>query len=135
MKSKTYKTQGKPSGSLNRARAAEEAGAQKAAQKTARAATKGWQSRFLAVGPPPENSAQRVEWANRLSAEITWEQIIAPNVRSSQERKLILEGVRTLGMTAVKALYEERLKKIESKVFSGAEKDGDADAGDGLEDL
>jgi hypothetical protein len=80
------------------------------------------------AGPPPEDGAQRVEWGNRISALVAYEQLIAPDLRPLAERKLVLEAVRTLGMTAVKALYEERLKRVEAKVFKGAGKDSDASA-------
>jgi hypothetical protein len=87
-----------------------------------------WAERYRDIGPPPEDGAQRVEWGNRISAEIAYEQLVAPAIRTPSERKLVLEAVRTLGMTAVKALYEERLKRLESKVYKRAGKDADAGA-------
>jgi hypothetical protein len=92
-----------------------------------------WEERYRKVGPPPEDGARRVEWGNHIAALIAYEQIVAPAIRTPQERKLILEAVRTLGMTAVKALYEERLKKLEAKVYKGAGVK-DSDAGDHLEE-
>jgi hypothetical protein len=91
-----------------------------------------WEQRYEEIGPPPADGAARVEWGNRISAEIAYEQLVAPAIRTPQERKLVLEAVRTLGMTAVKALYEERLKKLERKVYGRA--GTDADAGSELEE-
>lgn len=83
---------------------------------------------FRELGPPPADGAQRVEWANRMAATVAYEQLIAPDSRPAADRKLVLEAVRTIGMTAVKALYEERLKRVESKVYKGAGKERDASA-------
>ncbi len=83
---------------------------------------------YREIGAPPADGAQRVEWGNRISATIAYEQLVAPEIRQPSERRLVLEAVRTLGMTAVKAIYEERLKRLESKVYKRAGKDADAGA-------
>ena len=88
-----------------------------------------WSARYAELGPPPSDGARRVEWGNRIAALITYESSVEPALRTPQERRLILEGVRTLGMTAMKALYEERLRRIETELF------GSSDLVDGLEDL
>lgn len=114
----------KPSGAQNRK------AAKQRNEKATRGATKKlkaeWLEKYRTLGEPPEDGAQRVEWGNRLSAMIAYEQLVAPAIRPPFERKLVLEAVRTLGMTAVKALYEERLKKLEAKVYKRAGKDSDA---------
>jgi hypothetical protein len=92
-----------------------------------------WDALYGALGGPPEETVQRVEWANRVAAEMAWEQLTAPAMRSMQERRLILEAVRSIGMTAVKALYESRLKRIERKLF--ADMNGAKAENDGIEDL
>lgn len=82
--------------------------------------------RFRDIGPPPPDAAQRIEWGNRISAEIAYEQLVAPHVRTSGERRLVLEAVRTLGMTGVKSLYESKLRKLENKVYGARGKVADA---------
>lgn len=92
-----------------------------------------WAERYSKIGEPSADGARRVEWGNHIAALIAYEQLVAPAVRAPSERKLVLEAIRTLGMTAVKALYEERLKKLEAKVY-GRRSGKDSDADDDLED-
>lgn len=91
---------------------------------------------YRQLGPPPADTVGRVEWANAICALVIYESVALSLMRDSAERKVILEGVRTLGMTAVKSLYEERLKKLESFVYGRRRRKGGADARDDeLEDL
>lgn len=90
-----------------------------------------WAARYAEIGPPPDDAARRCEWANAIASLVIYESIVAPELRLSTDRRLILEGVRTLGMTAVKAIYEGRLRKIEAKLYGA----GKVSAHDGLEDL
>jgi hypothetical protein len=78
-----------------------------------------WAAKYAEIGAPPESSVERVEWANRICAMVIYEQLVVPELRTSGERKVVLEGIRTLGMTAVKALYESRLKRIEATLYGG----------------
>lgn len=91
-----------------------------------------WTRRWEEVGPPPPDVVQRVEWANKCCALMIYEQLVAPELRSPAERRLVLEGIRTLGMTAVKALYEQRLKRVEGTLYGGAVRE-ELDEVDGLE--
>jgi hypothetical protein len=91
-----------------------------------------WKKRWKDVGAPPADVVQRVEWANKCCALMIYEQLIAPELRSPAERRLVLEGIRTLGMTAVKALYEQRLKRVEGTLYGGAVRE-ELDEVDGLE--
>ena len=91
-----------------------------------------WAARYEEIGPPPIDGAQRVEWGNLIAANIAYEQLVAPDIRTPSERKLVLEAVRTLGMTAVKALYEQRLKRVEGTLYGGAVRE-ELDEVDGLE--
>lgn len=109
------------------------AGREKARQKKAAPLKAEWAARYEKIGPPPDDSVGRVDWAGKVCALMIYEQLTAPSLRTTKERKLILEGVRTLGMTAVKALYEERLKKIESTLYGRRNGKGSSDALDGLE--
>jgi len=121
----------KPSGSANRKRKRLEA--EEAKLRVTKPDRLMWDAKFATIGEPPMDGAGRVEWANRIGALALYESIVAPLVRPAGERKQILDGIRTLGLTAVKALYEERLRKLEEKVYGRRGKvDG---AGTGLDDL
>lgn len=91
-----------------------------------------WKKRWKEIGAPPEDVVGRVEWANKCCALMIYEQLAAPELRSPAERRLVLEGIRTLGMTAVKALYEQRLKRVEATLYGGAARE-ELDEVDGLE--
>lgn len=84
-----------------------------------------FEARYREIGPPPGDTVQRVEWGNRICAELAYEQLVAPEIRGPQERKVVLEAVRTLGLTAVKALYESRLKRLESFVYGKSDEESD----------
>lgn len=91
-----------------------------------------WLRRWKEIGAPPADVVGRVEWANKCCALMIYEQLAAPELRSPAERRLVLEGIRTLGMTAVKALYEQRLKRVEATLYGGAVQE-ELDEVDGLE--
>lgn len=90
---------------------------------------------YVKLGPPPADAANRVSWGNEFLALLAWETLVAPSFRPLSERRQMGDLIAKLGLTAVKALYEERLKKLESKVY-GKSSDGNANGstrGTGLE--
>lgn len=139
----------KESGAQGRKRRAQEAATAARALLDAAGTADEWRKRYLKVGAPPKDTVGRTSWAGQIAALLIWEQLTAPELRSNAERKVFFEGVRTLGMTAVKSLFEQRLKRLEAMVYGDAEAkaaaardDGEkakgADAGegdDGLEEL
>lgn len=108
------------------------AGRERARKKKAALVIDDWAEKYAEIGEPPEDAVRRVEWASRICALLIYEQLVAPELRTAQERKIVLEGVRTLGMTAVKALYESRLKRVEAKLYGGAVRE-ELNGSDGLE--
>ena len=107
-------------------------GREKARKKAAALVADDWAAKYEAIGAPPDSALERVEWANRICAMVIYEQLVAPELRTTTERKVVLEGIRTLGMTAVKALYESKLKRVASKLYGGAVRE-EVDGSDGLE--
>ena len=91
-----------------------------------------WKTRYDEIGVPPVDVVGRVEWANKICALVIYEQLAAPELRPPAERRLALEGIRTLGMTAVKALYEKRLMRVEATLYGGPARE-ELDEVDGLE--
>lgn len=83
------------------------------------------------IGNAPDDVVERVAWANKAGAQCLAE-IMADDMLESKERwKLAAELVRSVGMTSVKALYEQRLKRLEGRLFGKGASDAN---GDGLED-
>jgi hypothetical protein len=107
-------------------------GREKARKKKAALVAREWADRYADIGAPPASTVERIEWANRICALLIYEQMVVPELRTTQERKIVLEGVRTLGMTAVKALYESRLKRIEATLYAGRARE-ELNGSDGLE--
>jgi hypothetical protein len=108
----------KPSGAQNR---------QAAKRKTGKVNPE-WLARCTEIGPPPKDPALRVAWASELGAQFLHEVSQHATIDARERWKLGAEFIRTLGMTAVKALYEDRLRKLEGKVYGrrGKESDGQA---------
>lgn len=91
---------------------------------------------YAASDKPPEDVVGRMVWVQGLMAKViywTGRHSGPPELQAT--RRTILDGGAKLGITAVKALYEERLKKLEQKVYGKRRRKGKADAPDGLEDL
>lgn len=116
---------------------------QDAAQRTADASPlsidleKQERADYSSAGLPPSEVVGRMVWVQGLMAKaIYWTAVHAGTPELQSTRRTILEGGAKLGITAVKALYEERLKKLESKVYGKRRQKGKADASeDGLEEL
>lgn len=88
---------------------------------------------YASAGKPPEDVVGRMVWAQGLTAKaIYWTGKWAGTPTLCAGRRTILEGGAKLGMTAVKALYEERLVKLEKRIY-GRRKDS-ADVADGTEE-
>lgn len=92
---------------------------------------------YAASKQPPKDVVGRMVWVQGLMAKViywTGRHAASPDLQAT--RRTILEGGAKLGITAVKALYEERLKKLETKVYGKRRQKGRADASeDGLEEL
>lgn len=92
---------------------------------------------YAKAGAPPEDVVGRMVWVQGLMAKViywTGRHAGPPDLQAT--RRTILEGGAKLGITAVKALYEERLKKLEQKVYGRRRQKGKIHASeDGLEDL
>lgn len=85
-------------------------------------------------GKPPDDVVGRMAWVQGLMAKVIyWSGRHLGSAELLVARRTILEGGAKLGITAVKALYEERLKKLEATVY-GKRRKGDVSE-DGLEDL
>lgn len=83
---------------------------------------------------PPDDVVGRMAWVQGLMAKVIyWSGRHIGSADLLVTRRTILEGGAKLGITAVKALYEERLKKLEATVY-GKRRKGDVSE-DGLEDL
>lgn len=87
-----------------------------------------WLDALKALGPPPKDTVGRIEWGNRVVAQLLHETIVDPGIAPSDRRRVGSDLVYKLSATGVKALYEERLKKLEAKVY-GRSKDGPDDDG------
>lgn len=91
---------------------------------------------YAESGPPPADVVGRMVWVQGLMAKVIYWTGRHAGESVQTTRRTILEGGAKLGMTAVKALYEERLKKLEVKVYGKRRQKGKDDASeDGLEEL
>lgn len=89
---------------------------------------------YRKIGPPPEDSAQRIAWGNLLAATVGYHTGIGEGTAAIKStRRTLLEVVRTLGMTGQKALYEQRLKLLERTVYGKRPGKGDGHGADNLE--
>jgi hypothetical protein len=91
-----------------------------------------WLEAAQRIGPPPDDPVQRVAWAGELCAQFLHEVATHPKIDARERWKLGAEFVRTIGMTAVKALYESRLKRIEATLYGGRARE-ELNGSDGLE--
>ncbi len=117
----------KPSGAQNRkAKRLREEAARRAAAGRPEALPETWLAGYSQLGAPPPDTVSRIEWANHACALLLHETLNDPGIEPNERRRVGAELIRTLGMTSVKALYEERLKKLEAKVYGrGRAKGGD----------
>jgi hypothetical protein len=104
---------------------------QAAKQKTGKVKAE-WLEAAERIGPPPTDPVQRVAWAGELCAQFLHEVATHPKIDARERWKLGAEFVRTIGMTAVKALYESRLKRIEATLYGGRVRE-ELNGSDGLE--
>lgn len=127
----------KASGAAGRAR---KRGTEEAADDAEHAASRpddleaGWLKSYKAIGPPPADVVGRCEWAQRMLAQALFETTTDPGTSPRERRRVVGDLGAKIGMTAVKALYEERLKSLEEKVY-GRTKRERKHGTDGLEEF
>lgn len=117
---------------------AEKARAKKAAQSAeaqARSEAVGEEhptEKYRRLGLPPDDAIGTIAYANR-SAGLLLHDILTDRAISSEtdRRRLAKDFIAVIGMTGVKALYEQRLKRLEAKVYGKGSSDA---SDDGLED-
>ncbi len=121
----------KLSGAANRKRRKERL----AAEKKARAATVTTEhpvDRFARLGGPSGDAIGNIAYANRAAAELLHAVLTDRSIESETDRRRQAKDfIAVIGMTGVKALYEQRLKKLEARVYGKGASD---ENGDGLED-
>jgi hypothetical protein len=71
----------------------------------------------------------RIEYASAVGVLLLREVVTDPVLDADKRRKQACEVIRSLGMTAVKARYEERIRRIEGTLYgkpfhAGPENDG-----------
>ena len=89
-------------------------------------------AKYVRLGPAPTEGIENIAYANKVTAMMLHDVLTDRGIESETLRlKLALECVRSIGMTGVKALYEQRLKNLEARVYGKGASDED---GDGLED-
>lgn len=122
------------SGAQERKRAAGQAEA--ARQRLAAEQADGTQAERLAerrekLGAPNGDAVGNVAYANRCAAFLLHDIMHDPALDETTRRRQAKDFIAVIGMTGVKALYEERLKRVEAKVYGKAASNEDDD---GLED-
>lgn len=87
---------------------------------------------YAKIGAPPNDVLARVEWAQKMLAQALYETATDPQLEARERRRIIGDLGAKIGITAVKALSEERIKRIEATLY-GKRSKGAANARDGLE--
>jgi hypothetical protein len=105
-----------------------------AAELVARAAQSGEEhptEKFKRRGAPPDDAVATIAYANRAAGLLLHDILTDTALVEGDRRRMAKEMIAVIGMTGVKALYEQRLKKLESKVYGKGSSD---ENDDGLED-
>lgn len=117
---------------------AEKARAKKAAQiaeATARAVAIGEEHPTVVygrLGVPPDDAIGTIAYANRAAGLLLHGVLTDRAIASETDRRRMAKDfIAVIGMTGVKALYEQRLKRLEAKVYGKGSSD---ENDDGLED-
>ncbi len=117
-------------------------GAQKAREKKARLAAEALSrsslageehptEKYVRLGVPPDDAIGTIAYANRCAGLLLHDTLTDRGIVSETDRRRSAkELIAVVGMTGVKALYEQRLKKLEARVYGK----GASDESDGLED-
>jgi hypothetical protein len=117
------------------AQKAKERKARLAAEASARAKLAGDEhptDKYRRLGPPPDDAIGTIAYANRAAGLLLHDVLTDRAIESETDRRRMAKDfIAVVGMTGVKALYEQRLKKLEARVYGKGQSDED---GDGLED-
>src|ERR1041385_5427830 len=73
-------------------------------------------AKFRQLGLPPANAIGTVAFANRAAGLLLHDVLLDEALEEPERRRVARELIQAIGMNAVKALYEEGLKKIEQEL-------------------
>jgi hypothetical protein len=88
--------------------------------------------RYARLGLPPEDAIGTIAYANRAAGLLLHATLTDKAIHSETDRRRMAKDfIAVIGMTGVKALYEQRLKRVEAKVYGKGSSNA---SDDGLED-
>jgi hypothetical protein len=88
--------------------------------------------KYRRLGLPPDDAIGTIAYANRAAGLLLHDVLTDMAIESETDRRRMAKDfIAVVGMTGVKALYEQRLKRLESKVYGKGSSDAEDD---GLED-
>jgi hypothetical protein len=81
------------------------------------------------LGPPPDSAVAIIAWANRVGAIMLWDVLTDPLVDAKERRRWASDFIAKVGLTSSKAVYEDKIARLEKAQRKGASDDVTDDDG------